>query len=46
MAGGPPRRALARFYVHALLPDHASLLARVREGSAPVLALTPDDLAA
>ncbi len=46
VAGGPPRRALARFYIHALLPDHASLLARMREGSAPVLALTPDDLAA
>jgi hypothetical protein len=45
-AGGAPRRALARFYVRSLLPEHAGLLARVRDGAEAVLALTPDDLAA
>jgi acyl-CoA dehydrogenase len=46
LAGGPPRRALARFYVEGLLPEHAGLLAQARDGGRAVLGLTPDDLAA
>jgi alkylation response protein AidB-like acyl-CoA dehydrogenase len=45
-AGGPARLALARFYIRSLLPEHAALLVRVRDGADPVLALTPEDLAA
>jgi alkylation response protein AidB-like acyl-CoA dehydrogenase len=45
-AGDSSRLSLARFYIRGLLPEHASLLVRVREGSSSVLALTPDDLAA
>jgi acyl-CoA dehydrogenase len=46
LAGDAPRRALARFYVHSLLPEHTGLLVQVREGADAVLGLTPDDLAA
>jgi hypothetical protein len=45
-AGGAARRALARFYVESLLPEHAGLLAQTRDGGGAVLALSPDDLAA
>ena len=45
-AGDAPRLALARFYIHSLLPEHAGLLVCAREGADSVLALTPDDLAA
>jgi acyl-CoA dehydrogenase len=45
-AGGAARRALARFYVESLLPEHAGLLAQTRDGAGAVLALSPDDLAA
>ena len=43
---GAPRKALARFYVRSLLPEHGSLLAQMRDGAETVLALTPGDLAA
>jgi alkylation response protein AidB-like acyl-CoA dehydrogenase len=46
LAGDAPRKALARFYVRSLLPEHASLLAQMRDGAETVLALTPGDLAA
>ena len=46
LAGDAPRRALARFYVQSLLPEHTGLLAQVREGAGSVLGLSPDDLAA
>ncbi len=45
-AGSGPRAALARVMVKRLLPEHAGLLAQVREGSADLFALSPDDLAA
>jgi alkylation response protein AidB-like acyl-CoA dehydrogenase len=44
--GSGPRTALARFYLKRLLPEHASLLAQVREGAAGLYDLSPDDLAA
>jgi acyl-CoA dehydrogenase len=47
LKGDAPRRALARFYIHSLLPEHTGLLVQAREGAGrragPV---TPDDLAA
>ncbi len=46
VAGGGPRKALARFYVRSLMPEHAALLSQVRDGAETVLALSPGDLAA
>ena len=46
LAGGAARRALARFYIESLLPEHAALLAQARDGGGAVLGLSPDDLAA
>ena len=46
MADGGVRTALARFYLMRLLPEHAALLAQVREGAAGLYDLSPDDLAA
>jgi len=43
---GGPREKLARFYVHRMLPEHASLLAQARAGDYDVYALTPDEFAA
>ena len=40
------RVALAQFYIKRLLPEHAALLAQVREGADGLYALSPDDLAA
>lgn len=40
------RTALARFFIRRLLPEHAALLAQVREGAAGLYDLSPDDLAA
>ncbi|WP_420859729.1 acyl-CoA dehydrogenase [Marivivens marinus] len=40
------RDRLATFYIRRLLPEHAGLLAHVREGAADLMAITPDDLSA
>lgn len=45
-AGDPVRQRLADFYIKRLLPETTSLLAHVREGSAGLMTITPDDLAA
>ncbi|WP_020043295.1 acyl-CoA dehydrogenase [Salipiger mucosus] len=37
---------LGRFYIESLLPEHSGLLAQVRAGSDPLMAISPDDLAA
>ena len=36
---------LARFYITRMLPEHGALLAEVRAGDAPLMALTVADLA-
>ncbi|SLN65614.1 Acryloyl-CoA reductase (NADH) [Falsiruegeria litorea R37] len=41
-----PREKLARFYINALLPEHAGLLAQAQNGSADVYGLTIDELVA
>lgn len=41
-----PRRALARFYVRRLLPEHAALIAQVREGASGLFDLGIEDLGA
>ncbi|MBP1807207.1 acyl-CoA dehydrogenase [Rubellimicrobium aerolatum] len=46
LAGDGPRARLAAFYLRRLLPEHAALLAEVRDGADAVLAVTPGDLAA
>ncbi|SHH05933.1 hypothetical protein SAMN05444003_1880 [Cognatiyoonia sediminum] len=46
LLGDEARLRLATFYIKRLLPEHAGLLAQVREGGEDVMALTPDDLAA
>jgi len=46
VTGDAARERLARFYINRLLPEHASLLAHTREGSADLMAITPDDFAA
>jgi len=46
LLGDEARLRLATFYIKRLLPEHAGLLAQVREGGNDVMALTPDDLAA
>ncbi|MCK0121210.1 acyl-CoA dehydrogenase [Loktanella sp. F6476L] len=46
VAGDASRERLARFYINRLLPEHASLLAHTRTGSADLMAITPDDFAA
>ncbi len=40
------RLALARFYINRLLPEHASLLAQVRQGGDGLYDLAPEDLVA
>ncbi len=40
------RQRLAGFYIGQMLPEYASALAAVRDGADPVMALTPEDLAA
>lgn len=42
---GSARTALARFYIQRLLPEHAALLAQIRQGGAGLFDLSPDDLA-
>ncbi|SEO83345.1 hypothetical protein SAMN04490248_11391 [Salinihabitans flavidus] len=48
MAAGydSPRARLARFYITRLLPEHAGLLAHVRQGAEGLYALSAEDLAA
>jgi hypothetical protein len=41
----PAREPLARFAIRRLLPEHAALLAQVREGAEGLYALTPEALA-
>jgi len=41
-----PRTALARIAIKRLLPEHAALLAQVREGAAGLYALSDEDLVA
>ena len=45
-SGDTSRLRLATYFIRRLLPEHASLLAQVREGAADLMALGPDDLAA
>ena len=40
----PAREALARVMIRRLLPEHAALLARARQGAAGLYALSADDL--
>ena len=42
----PDRMALARVMIRRILPEHAALLAQVREGAEGLYALRPEDLAA
>ncbi|TXH95079.1 MAG: acyl-CoA dehydrogenase, partial [Pseudorhodobacter sp.] len=42
----PARADLARFHIRRLLPEHAALLAQMREGAAGIYALTPEALQA
>ncbi|MEQ9258965.1 MAG: acyl-CoA dehydrogenase [Roseovarius sp.] len=44
--GTGPRTALARFYIRALLPEHAACLAHATSGAADLYALSADELAA
>ena len=46
LTGDPARRALAAFFIRRLLPEHAGLLAQVREGADGLMAITPAMLAA
>ena len=46
MAGDASRVKLATFYIKRLLPEHAGLLAHVREGADDLLAITAEDLVA
>jgi acyl-CoA dehydrogenase len=46
LAGDDTRRNLATFFIRRILPEHAALLAHVREGAGGLMALTPADLAA
>ncbi|MCX7300799.1 MAG: acyl-CoA dehydrogenase [Rhodobacterales bacterium] len=44
--GDVGRLRLATFYIRRLLPEHAALLAHVREGASDLMAISPEDLAA
>jgi len=41
-----PRGKLARYYIRALLPEHAGLLAQAQSGAADLFALSIDEMAA
>ncbi len=41
-----PRAKLAQFYINALLPEHAGMLAQAQSGSKDIYALNADELAA
>ena len=43
--GAGARTRLAKFYIKRLMPEYAARLAEVREGSADLYAITPEDLA-
>ncbi len=43
---GGPRAKLAQFYINALLPEHAGMLAQAQSGSKDIYALSADELAA
>ncbi len=45
LQGDEGRERLATFYIKRLLPEHAALLAHVREGASDLMAITLDDLA-
>ena len=46
LSGDAARLRLATFYIRRLLPEHAGLLAHVREGAADLMAFDPAELAA
>ncbi|MGJ8622002.1 MAG: acyl-CoA dehydrogenase [Yoonia sp.] len=46
VAGDTSRERLATFYIKRMLPEHAGLLAHVREGASDLMDITADDLAA
>jgi acyl-CoA dehydrogenase len=46
LQGDVTRKRLATFYIKRILPEHASLLAHVREGGDDLMAITLDDLVA
>ena len=46
MKGDATRARLATFYIKRILPEHAALLAHVREGGDDLMAITIDDLVA
>lgn len=46
LKGDQSRKRLAAFYIKRLLPEHAALLAHVREGAEDLMAITIDDLVA
>jgi acyl-CoA dehydrogenase len=39
-----PRARLAHVFIRRILPEHAALLARARDGAAPLYALSPEEL--
>ena len=43
---GGARRKVAKFYIHRLLPEHASLLTQAQAGDYDVYALTPEEFVA
>ena len=45
-AGEGPRAALARFYIHRLLPEHLGLCAEVREGASGLFDIPVENLVA
>lgn len=46
LQGDETRKRLAAFYIKRLLPEHAGLLAHVREGAGDLMAISIDDLVA
>jgi acyl-CoA dehydrogenase len=46
LLGDGTRKRLATFYIKRILPEHAGLLAHVREGGDDLMAITLDDLVA
>jgi hypothetical protein len=46
LQGHETRKRLATFYIKRILPEHAGLLAHVREGGDDLMAITLDDLVA
>ncbi|WP_375254045.1 acyl-CoA dehydrogenase [Yoonia sp.] len=46
LTGDAARQRLATFYIKRMLPEHADLLAHVRQGADDLMAITAEDLAA